>query len=560
MGSAAANTVILIVTTILCKLLGFVRELCLSYVYGATATSDAYVVAFSIPYIVFAGVGTAILTSYIPIATRLEKQGRAALREFHNSVVTLVILLSAAVIGVFLLLDKPIVKLFAIGFDDATLDLTVSLSRVMILSVLFIGVYNIIQAYLQMKGRFTAVGLVSVPLNLCVILTLLIAPRWGNAWLGWGVVAGYFLSFLMLWLDARRVGFSYRPCFRFGGDGIRRLFLMVGPIFLSKTVQQINVLLDRTLASTLETGSVSAVNYANRIIGFVTSVFVTSIATAIFPQLSRFSVNSNTKKLKEMLVSSIGVMSFIVLPISVGMCIFSREVVTVLFFRGAFTEYDVARTAQVVLFYAAGLLFFSVKDVLFNVFYAVEDSKTPTVNSVVALFLNLGLNLLLMRWMGVAGLALATTVSGFLTMLLMGWSLRRKMGRLGLRALAGRMLKMLACTAVMAVAVLLIYDKMFLVTASVTVSLLVAVLAGAAIYFGLAVLLRIKEMGMIVVAVYNHLRRAKPAADKAAPEAPKDPDLPETSPDLPPEKEKPAGRGKRDGFDFEDDDNDTPDF
>ncbi|MEG2074326.1 MAG: lipid II flippase MurJ, partial [Angelakisella sp.] len=109
----------------------------------------------------------------------------------------------------------------------------------------------------------------------------------------------------------------------------------------------------------------------------VTAVFVVSVATAIFPELSKLNALKNTKKLKSTFVTSSGIMSLIVLPISAGIMVFSKEIITLLFLRGAFTAADVERTAQVLFFYSFGLLAFSIKDVMLNVFYAIEDTKTP---------------------------------------------------------------------------------------------------------------------------------------------------------------------------------------
>jgi len=123
LNGTAVNAVILIITTLFAKVLGFGRELSLAYVYGATGISDAYIVAYSIPTIIFSGLGTAILTSYIPIYTELAHgNDTQKLKKFHNSVISIVILLSIIIIGVFLIFARQIVRLFAVGFSGETLS------------------------------------------------------------------------------------------------------------------------------------------------------------------------------------------------------------------------------------------------------------------------------------------------------------------------------------------------------------------------------------------------------------------------------------------------------
>ena len=145
MNKTAKHTVILMVTTVLAKVLGFAREIVLAYRYGAGSVSDAYIIAYSIPTVIFAGLGTAILTSYIPMYTQMHEQSPRKLRRFNNNVTTIVLLLSAAILLVFWLFDDSIVQLFAVGFTGETLDFAVRMARVMMISVLFIGVSNILQ-------------------------------------------------------------------------------------------------------------------------------------------------------------------------------------------------------------------------------------------------------------------------------------------------------------------------------------------------------------------------------------------------------------------------------
>ena len=185
MNKTAVHAVIMVLTTILAKVLGFCRELSLAFSYGASNVSDAYVVAFTLPTILFSGLGTAMLTSYISVYTDLQQNHPSEEKPFHNQVITMSFLLSMLFVAVFLALRYPIVRLFALGFTGEQLDLAVNLSSIMIASLLFLGIGYIIQGYLQMKGRFFAVGMVSVPLNIAVISTILLAHT-NYDLLGWG--------------------------------------------------------------------------------------------------------------------------------------------------------------------------------------------------------------------------------------------------------------------------------------------------------------------------------------------------------------------------------------
>ena len=512
MNRTAVNAVIMVLTTILAKLLGFARELSLAFSYGAGSVSDAYVVAFSLPTILFSGIGTAMLTSYISVYTDLQANRPGEEKKFHNHVITMSFCLSVLFIAAFLLLRYPVIRLFALGFEGEQLELTVNLATIMILSLLFLGVGYILQGYLQMKGRFFAVGMVSVPLNIAVIATILTAGN-NHALLGWGVVIGYAAQTVMVLLVAKRNRFHYHPELDFRSENVKRFLLMVLPIFLGKAINSINNLIDKTIASLLSPGVVSVMNYGNRITGFVTSVFVVAITTALFPQMSRLSAISDTHHLKKTYITSSGVISLFVIPVSAGLMMFSREFVSLLFERGAFTAYDVERTGEVVFFYSLGLLFFSLKEVTINVFYALQDARTPTINSLIAIGLNIGLNLLLMQKMEYRGLALATSISGFITFVMLLISLRKKMGRLGYRKLLVSLIKMTLAAGIMTAGTLPAYDFLFDRLGSMPGALILSVLIGAVIYFLACTLLRVKEFGMVVVAVFDRFRKKPKAAE-----------------------------------------------
>ncbi len=139
MNKTAVHAIIMVLTTILAKVLGFCRELSLAFSYGASNVSDAYVVAFTLPTILFSGLGTAMLTSYISVYTDLQQNRPGEEKPFHDQVITMSFLLSVGFIAVFLALRYPIVRLFALGFEGAQLDLTVNLSSIMIASLVLVG-------------------------------------------------------------------------------------------------------------------------------------------------------------------------------------------------------------------------------------------------------------------------------------------------------------------------------------------------------------------------------------------------------------------------------------
>ena len=513
MQKAAKYTIIMMATTVLAKLLGFVREMVLAYRFGAGAVSDAYVICFSIPTVILAGLGTAIMTCYISIYSELEVNNPRRLQQFHNSTTSLILLISVALVGIFQAFSEPIVKLFAVGFDEATLQFAVSLARIMVISLLFIALSYMLQGYLQMKGSFVAVGLVSVPLNIMVILTILLAKDNSTLILGTGPVIGYAVAVGMLLGVALKKGYTYFPQFRLRDPYIKKLLKLVLPIFAGRTIIQINALIDRSLGSTLVEGSVSALNYANRVFGVVTSVFVVSLITAVFPQLSRQNAQHNMRSIKRTTRTGMGMVTLIVLPMSAALIFFAEPIIRILFERGAFGADAVRLTAESLTFYSIGLIFYSYRDVLSNVFYSMQDTKIPTFNSILAVLLNIGLNYALIGPLAHKGLALATSLSSVITVIMLMISLRRKIGPMGWRSLLVSGVKMLVGTAVMIAAAKGAYwgVETLLEITEPLLPMVAAAGVGVVVYVVVLLLLGTREMAQVIVGAYQTITRRKSA-------------------------------------------------
>lgn len=509
MNKTAKYTIIMMATTVLAKLLGFVREMVLAYCFGAGAISDAYVICFSIPTVIFSGLGTAIMTCYISLYSELEVNAPRRLGQFHNSSTSLILLVSAALVAVFQAFAEPIVKLFAVGFDEATLKFAVGLARVMVISMVFIALSYMLQGFLQMKGSFVAVGLVSVPTNIFVIATILLSKENSTLLLGMGPVLGYAVAAGMLLGVALKKGYSYWPQLRLGDPSLRKMIKLVLPVFAGRTIIQINALIDRSLGSTLAEGSVSALNYANRVFGVVTSVFVVSLITAVFPQLSRQNAQHNLRSIKKTTRSGMGMVTLIVLPLSAALIVFAEPVIRILFERGAFDQTAVTLTAESLAFYSIGLIFYSYRDVLSNVFYSMQDTRIPTINSILSVVLNIVLNYALVGPMAHKGLALATSLSSMITVVMLMISLRRKVGRMGWRSLLISGGKMLVGTAVMLAAAKGAYwlVETLLKTTSPLLPMIAAACVGVVVYVVVLLLLRTREMAQLIVGAWQAVTR-----------------------------------------------------
>jgi len=178
------------------------------------------------------------------------------------------------------------------------------------------------------------------------------------------------------------------------------------PVIIGVSVNQINVLVDRTIASRVAEGGITALNYASRLNGFVQGIFVLSITTALYPMISKMVAESNMEGLKKSVSEAISGINLLVIPATVGSMIFAEPVVMLLFGRGKFDVEAIAMTSAALFFYSLGMLGFGLREVLSRAFYSLQDTKTPAINATIAVVMNIIPNIILSKYMGIGGLAL----------------------------------------------------------------------------------------------------------------------------------------------------------
>lgn len=275
---------------------------------------------------------------------------------------------------------------------------------------------------------------------------------------------------------------------------------------LGVSVDQINVLVDRTIASTLIVGGISALNYANRLNTFIQGIFVMSIATVMYPLISKMVTDKDIDGLKRTLSESIFGINILIVPITVGAVIFSSPLVSLIFGRGAFDEQANILTSSALLFYSIGMLGFGLREILSRVFYSMQDTKTPMINAAIGMIINILLNLILSRLLGIGGLALATSIAAIVTTFLLFMNLRKKIGPFGMKQISISFLKILFASSIMGLFAKLSFNYLT-VSLSQNLSLLLAIGVGAVSYFVTIYFLKIEDVDVIIGAIKKKLGR-----------------------------------------------------
>ncbi len=497
------------------RLLGFLRDVVMAAVFGATHLTDDFVMAQSINGVFTVMLIGALGTTFIPVyAEVLEKRDLAGRKSFVDSLYTSTFVIATVVSIAVVLFSKPLVRLFAPEFSAADVTLTSNLSLVLVPFILMTLAVTLDTALLQVHGVFLVPAAIGFPSNVVLIAgMLLLTPKLGVYSLAVSTVVAALAQIGMLWFSRRRLRMPYRPKWDRKDADLRRVGILVLPVLLGSGINQIYTLIDRMLASGLPAGSIAALAYSNKLSAFVQGLASASIVSVFYAQMASHAAKGDEPEYKLLLRRSIGVLLLLLVPTTAGLVALSVPIIRLIYERGAFDAAATQVTATALLFYAIGLSAFSLREVFNRSFYARQDTKTPMINGIVSVVINVALALFLTPRMGVGGLALSASGAGIISAAMLGFRLYRKIGDFGLRHIGVVFLKICAASAATGLVAYGVHELVERGTGSAPVSLVVAVAVAVALYAGLVLLLRVEEAHKLVGLVVGRLKKQKPVAE-----------------------------------------------
>lgn len=501
-------TLVLILITVISKLLGFFRDIVLSYYYGATNITDAFLISKTIPSFMFMFIGTAIITGYIPMYIKLQKKKNTSKSdEFTSLLINLLLIISTVVVAAIYINTPFFVNLFASGFDAHTLKIAIIFTRINIITIYFMSIIYIFKGYLNINENYIIPELVGIPFNFIVVFFIYLSYCYNKiVLLPIGYSIAVFIQMLFMLIPSFKYGYKYKPVFNFKSTDIKEFLYIIVPTLIGVSVNEINVLVDRTLASRITVGGISIMNYANQLNNFVQGIFVMTVTTVIYPIISKMITKDNIKEFKHLLSRSTISIIILVIPATIGFILFSEQIITLFFGRGAFGYKEIRSTSSVLIFYSIGIIGVAIRELYSRFFYALQDTKTPMVNAAIGLTINIILNIILSKYYGLSGLAFATSISALITSLLLVLSLRKKIGSLGTKQIIISFMKILSASLIMGVIAKLSFNYLTTFLSQI-LSLLIAIGFGAVSYFVIIYFMKIEDVDIIVGAIKKKLRR-----------------------------------------------------
>lgn len=429
--------------TILSRIMGMVRDMVISRLFGAGMGTDAFFAAFQIPNLLrrFFAEG-ALTAAFVPtFSETLVQEGEEQARELANLCFTLLTIVTGLVTVLGIILSPLIVQLMFPGFATipGKFELTVLLNRVMFPYLFFISLVALCMGILNTLRHFFTPAISTVFLNIAMIVcALALRPlyQYPITALAVGVLVGGLIQLALQLPVLWRMGYPIRPRFGFNHPKLKKIALLMLPATLGVGVYYLNITVGNILASLLPQGSVSYLYYAQRLFEFPQGVFTVSVAQAVLPAMSRQAAEGDLEAMKDSLNYGVRLTLFVTIPALVGLMVCAEPLMALLFMGGQFDHAMALQSARALIYYSLGLSCVALVRVLAPAFYALKDTRTPVVTAFVSFFINLACSLWLMGPLLHGGLALASSLAALVNMSLLFWLLRRKTGQLGGRRMA----------------------------------------------------------------------------------------------------------------------------
>jgi putative peptidoglycan lipid II flippase len=517
-GGIAQAAGIIALGNVASRALGLIREQIIAYFFGASGMVSAFGVAAMVPKMIYELlIGGLLSAALVPVFSQVaEEEGHPALWALFSRVVSLVAVVLAVIVLLLEMLAPQMAWLLGGGFEPELQAVLAKMIRIIAPAVLLFGLSGVVTGLLYTLKRFTYPAFGAAVFNLGIVIAApLLAGKLDAFSLAVGVLLGSLLQLVIQIPDLQDVRF--RINLDLSHPALRRILTLYLPIALGLVVSNVQIAIDRRLASSTGESSIAWMDRATTLIQLPHGLVAVAISLAVLPTLSRFSALGDRDGFRGTLGQGLRMVLILIVPATLGMLVLAQPIVALLFEHGKFTAYDTYWTSWALRFYLVGLVFAAIDWPLNYAFYARQDTLTPALVGVLSVGVYLAVALMLLRPVGMLGLVLADSAKHFSHALAMLVLTSRRMGRLANMQLGQTTAKALLAAGMMVAVMVLSLNRVNRLLSSWNVEgllgeLLIVGLAGslgAAVYAGLISLLRVEEVGLLRASIEQRLGRSK---------------------------------------------------
>ncbi|MGG7143702.1 murein biosynthesis integral membrane protein MurJ [Clostridium nigeriense] len=485
-------TFIVMMMTILSRVIGFGRDILAAYHFGVEGSYDIYVASVAIPESVFMIVGLAISTTFIPMLSEIKhNKSKEEMFSFANNVINILSILSIFVIILGLIFTKEIVNIFVPNFSNEQMTLTIFLTRITLINVIFLCINSCFASILQVCEDFIIPSLLGLFFNFPIIVYLILFKEVSIIGLAVANVLGNLLRVMVQIPSLYKQGYKIKFLVNLKDEKFKRMMKLIIPVIIGAGANSINMLVDKSVASGLVTGSMAALEYSQRIIQFANTAITTSLVSVVYPIMANRLNEGDKEGFLKYLSKSIVIICIFLVPITFGVIFLSNDIVKLIYERGKFDSNAVILTSMALLGYSIQLPFAGIRDILNSSLFSMKKTKITTLNGIIGVVINIVLSITLSKYFGVLGIAIATSISAFVISILLLNSTRKLIGSFNVRELLLKIFKVIISSSIMIVA-LYYLNKLININNSF-IFILVDGIIGAIIFFVLCKVINIEE-------------------------------------------------------------------
>lgn len=499
------NVGVILGCSIMAKVLSYIWEATLAALLGVSDQADAFYMTTSIFGILYPILDLGIWTVFLPAYKKklVEKKENDAER-IANISITLFFVLTIALVLFLLFFAHPLIAIMASGFDSEKRKITVEYLRISAPTYLLMAASSVVGAMLQSREKFLGSQIREIGTHISKIIFVILCFRFLNIYAA--VIAMIVGSIFRLLIQLPFINWKwkFRFNFHFKDKDIIPIIKGLPSVAVTAAIANINGLVDKMVASGAVTGAVACLNYGNKLMNVFSGMISTAISTAVYPSMIQCISNKEDEQLKRLLTKVISSLLFCIIPISLFCLVFSSQLVSVAFERGAFDSSATKLTAEVFVGYSLGMLFIGIASVVTNVFYGYGDTKTTMNISLIEIVLNIIFDLAFVQVFEVAGLAFATSLSAAIC-LCIRFVLLKKYIRINLKSLFFEGLKIFVISTISAFIPYILITYFLDINRYLSI-ILCATLFGT-MYIGLALILHIETLDYLKNLLYGKLHK-----------------------------------------------------
>lgn len=448
--------IIVALVVVLGKILGFARELVVSYLYGSSAITDAFYyvngIITALLAIVTMGLGQAFTPTYIDLTL---KESKKSANIFTNKILTILLGIGLLLTVVIALFPRTCINLLAPNMDKNTAALSADMMRIMIVSFPVYIAFSIRKCILNSNHKYVVTEASGIPYSLAItLITFMLFRSIGDMALPIAAVVGVISQLIFTFLFSRK-DYLFRPDLRIVNDrNVTDYFKLLIPIFVCAVMEEANGLIRRSLAGEIATGAIANLSYCMNLTALVNGIVIASLSTVFFPSLIRDYSENNIEGFQKNMDKCLSITSVLVIPIIAFLAVFSKDVVRIIYQRGEFLPSDTEVVASLFSIYIVGTIVYAYRYIIRNAFYATKNVKLPMINEIVYLLICIACNVFQVKvlHLDLDALGIAWVISITLTTPFLFISFKKKYFPVFTRSMGLETLKAAVCAVIATVA------------------------------------------------------------------------------------------------------------